>query len=245
MRTRKWKRSNPDLETAPPGSTSHKAESHTCWQTQQAAHPAGLGGSTVSGWGHRTLPSPPSASAPCPALPPCCWSLPWRSHSSADSVRSRALSLTGCLLPVWDLAPSAAPRAKGVPIWNVSVSQLMSSVLCESLLPVQPSILKQTLLSADPSGQGRGPLFLLKTGFECLKLRGKSFPSHSLSKRMIAINFQVSLGENVWNSPADWVWAVDQGPGRVGGGARQVTAGGGPTSTRGRAQDDGGIWGEL
>ena len=129
----------------------------------------------------------------------------------------------------------------------------MSSVLCESLLPVQPSILKQTLLSADPSSQGRGPLFLLKTGSECLKLRGeakrpengKPFPSPSLSKRMIAINFQVSFGENVWNSPADRVWAVDQGPGRVGGGARQVTAGGGPTSTRGRAQDDGGIWGEL
>ena len=42
-----------------------------------------------------------------------------------------------------------------------------------------------------------------------------------------------------------WDLAVDQGPDRVGGGARQVTGGGVPTGIRGRAQEDGGIWGWL
>lgn len=88
-------------------------------------------------------------------------------------VLSRALNLTGCWLFVWDLAPTAAPRAKGVPIQNFSVPISCPLFSAESLLPVLPSILRQTLLSADLSSQDKGSLLLLKIGFECLKLRGK------------------------------------------------------------------------
>lgn len=151
MTTRKWQRISPDLEIDPSHSTRYRAGSQTSRQKQQVANPVGMGAGgcglrdTQTCWHTRgppcradatsSLPSLPSAvewRPPCPpALPHCCWSLPWCFHSSADRegfCHEVPAWEPHWLLPVWDLATTAAPRTEGFPV-QASTGHLVPSVL--------------------------------------------------------------------------------------------------------------------